>query len=354
MSRDTPARALQHATRFAQDDELFRPAPSTGVAANLDVLRRVLDGPDAKRDFHPVRGFTRFDAPHRLPDELLATAESLLLRVVEASGSRKVALEEGLLRTIAFTASPASLPLFERLLAYMRPRDAFTTTRRTWAVAGVALIAARHRNGEAARRVEALLCESPDKRLRLAAVDAVARLWRTADGDLDADVAELLGVAADDDRDFEPRFAARRWLEAAGYDAFEATGGGVLAFTATADRASRTVEVLAQHTLVDLVSAVVGAFSRDHDHLWALNLSADFDQDDFRVFPEGDPWEVHDGPAAAPIGALGIPLGHRFELIYDLLRRHRVGLELVDVRPSPTPRAKYPRVAKSLGKAPAR
>lgn len=119
----------------------------------------------------------------------------------------------------------------------------------------------------------------------------------------------------------------------------------VLAFEATSARVPRTIEALTTHTLVDLVSAVVTAFSWDHDHLWALTLSTDFEQEDFYVSPEGDPWEVDDGPAAEPLGALGMPVGHRFELVYDLGRRHRVALRRVATAPKPKPRAKYPRVA---------
>jgi len=169
-----------------------------------------------------------------------------------------------------------------------------------------------------------------------------------------ADDRALLTAAARDDRDFEPRFAAHGWLGTMESAPIASGDVEVLAFKATNVRASRTIEVLTTHTLVDLISAVVSAFSWDHDHLWALTLSADFDQDDFYVSPEGDPWEVDDGPAAAPLGALGMPVGHRFELVYDLGRRHRVALQRVDAAPSPKPRAKYPRVAASVGKAASR
>ncbi|MDO9018657.1 MAG: hypothetical protein Q8S73_26280 [Deltaproteobacteria bacterium] len=349
MSRDTPAQALQYSEEFDQEDGFFHATPLARLAANLDVRRKLLDAPDTKRDFSPVHAMNRFNAPVRLPDAMRAEVEQLLVRVMEASGSSKVAIEEGLLRNLAFTASLDSLPLFERLLEYTRPRDQFTTKRRTWVIAGIALLAKRHRSSEAARQLEVMLRANPDKRLRVAAVDAVARLWRTADGELDADALSLLTDVARDDRDFEPRFAARGWLATMEADPIDPGEVEVPAFKATSARVPRTIEVLTTHTLVDLVSAVVSAFSWDHDHLWALKLSAEFDQEDFYVSPEGDPWEVDDGPAAAPLGARGVPVGHRFELIYNLVRQHRVALQRVATAPSPKPRAKYPRVAASVG-----
>lgn len=161
MRRETPAEFLAMTI-----DEEFPLAPPERLAESLAALSQALDAPDAKRDFSRVRGFSRFDAPGRLSDTQLAEAESLLLRVIEGTGSSKVNLEEGLLRTLAFTASPTSLPLFERLLDYTRPRDQFTTTRRTWCIAGIALLATRHRHREAARRIEACSERSPTRHRR--------------------------------------------------------------------------------------------------------------------------------------------------------------------------------------------
>ncbi|MDB4930703.1 MAG: hypothetical protein JWM10_3187, partial [Myxococcaceae bacterium] len=179
---------------------------------------------------------------------------------------------------------------------------------------------------------------------------AVARLWRTADDEFEADALALLTAVARADRDFEPRIAARGWLATMETDPIEPGDVEVLAFRASSARVPRTIEVLTTHTLVDLVSAVVTVFSWDHDHLWALTLSTEFEQEDFYVSPEGDPWEVDDGPAAATLGVLGIPVGHCFELVYDLGRRHRVALQRVATAPKPKPRAKYPRVAVTAGK----
>lgn len=353
MLRDTPAQILANAAPYAADDELFQRVPTANLPASLALLRQMLDAPGAKRDFSRVPGFTVFDRPRKLPDAVLPVAEALLTRVLDASGSGKLALEEGMLRHIALTASPTSLPFFEHLLDYTRPRDQFAVKRRAWAVAGIALIATRTGGSNAAaRRIEALLREHPDKRVRTAAVDAVGRLWRTQKDALTAGALKLLEHVSREDRAFEPCFVARGWLAAMGHAAEVPSEGGAYAFKATFGRASRTVELLATHTLVDLVSAVVSAFSWDHDHLWALALSTELDQDDFQVSPEGDPWSVDDGPAAAPIGTLGMPVGHRFRLLYDFGDHNLFAIELVDIRPSPTPRAKYPRVAASVGKAP--
>lgn len=353
MLRDTPALILANAVTYSTGDERFQPVPTAKLPASLARLRQMLDAPGAKRDFSRVSGFSAHDSPRRLPDAVLSVAESLLTRVLDASGSGKLFLEEGMLRHIARTASPTSLPFFEHLLDYTRPRDQFAVKRRAWAVAGIALIAAQTGGSDAAaRRIEALLREHPDKRVRTAAVDAVGRLWRTEKGDLTADAIKLLERVSREDRAFEPRFTARGWLAAMGHDAEVPSEGGVYAFEATFGRVSRAVELLATHTLVDLVSAVVRSFSWDHDHLWSLALSTEIDQDDFEVSPEGDPWSVGDGPAAAPIGALGMPVGHRFRLLYDFGDHNLFALEVVDIRPSPTPRAKYPRVAASVGKAP--
>lgn len=57
-------------------------------------------------------------------------------------------------------------------------------------------------------------------------------------------------------------------------------------------------------------------------------------------------------PPRCRSGMLGMPVGHRFRLLYDFGDHNLFDIELVDIRPSPTPRAKYPRVAASVGKAP--
>jgi hypothetical protein len=353
MLRDTPAEVLASAIRFGALDERFHSVPTAKLAASLTLLRQMLDAPVAKRDFYRVPGFSAFDRPRVLPDAVLAVAESLLTRLLDAGGSGKQSLQEGMLRHIAATASATSLPFFEHVLGYTRPRDQLAVRRRAWAVAGIVLTASREGAPAAvSQRVEALLREHPDKRVRTATVDAIGRLWRTVEDEPTADAVTLLQRVSREDPAFEPRYVARQWLGESAQGAEFPPAGGVYAFKATFNRASRTVELLATHTLVDLVSAIVGAFSWDHDHLWALALSAESDEEAFEVSPEGDPWSVADGPGAIPIGALGMPVGHRFKLLYDFGDNNLFSIELVDIRPAPTARARYPRVAASVGAAP--
>lgn len=210
MSRLTPAEFLEAII----DDDLPL-APPERFVAPLHALRQVLDAPEDTRDFSRVPGLSRFAPPARLSGAMLAEATASLLAVVESRGAGKAQIETGLLQLLAVSAAPGSLPLFERLLTYTRPRDSFSTARRTWCLAAIALLAQMHRDRDAAQRIEAILRESADPRLRLAAIDAVAHLWHTATGELTADAVTLLTAVARHDRDAAPRAAARRWLAGA-------------------------------------------------------------------------------------------------------------------------------------------
>ena len=76
--------------------------PGTARVAQRDELSLRLQEAlsDDERDFSPVHAMNRFNAPVRLPDAMRAEVEQLLVRVMEASGSSKVAIEAGLLRNL--------------------------------------------------------------------------------------------------------------------------------------------------------------------------------------------------------------------------------------------------------------
>jgi len=271
-------------------------------------------------------------------------------RVWEAKLPNKGHVEFGLLAHLAFTASPASIPFFLKALDHTRPRDQLGAERKAWAVAGIAFTA--HRSGDPAAKSALLsLLAHKNPLVRTEVIDAVAQLWRGEDERLTDDAVSLFERVIRDDPAFEPRFLAATALLMDERALPLEEDGAVYAFTATFGNASRTVELLGTDTLTDLCSMVVSAFGWDHDHLWAFYLSDVLSHEAFSVSPEGDPWGSTDGPEATPLSATFMPAGHTFKLLYDFGDHNVFTLRFVGVAPR-TPRAKYPRVAASKGKAP--
>lgn len=326
----------------------------TQYERDLGALERALDAPGQKAKFGHMESFSRFSPLMRPPPALLRRTEDAVRGVWAISASGKNSLEEGLLRAVAYSGDPSSLPFFREAIAHTRARDTMTTKRRRWAVAGIAFIAFKSGAPEASAQLDALLVHD-DLRVRTWAVDAIARTRRTKANKLTAKAAELLARVAQDDRAFEPRFVARNHLNADGREVAAEPPGGVYAFKATIARASRTVELKSEQTLDRLAWAIVGAFGWDNDHLFAFTLSTELEDDVFETAHEGNPWGdggTEDGPLSMPVGALGLVVGHRFTLLYDFGDHNVFSVQLVDVKEKGDARKAYPRVAAKEGAAP--
>lgn len=321
---------------------------------DVTALERMLDAPGAKPKFPSLRGLTRYAPPVRVPAPLLRRIEAAARRVWPSAGSGKSAIEEGLMRAVAFNANPSSLPFLLDAIAFTQARDTLTSTRRRWAVAGVAFVALKHGDGEASSTLDQLLTHD-DLRVRTWAVHAVARTRRSRGARLTAKAIELLERVGREDPAFEPRFVARLRLKEAGREITAESAGGVYAFAATFGHASRTVELRSEQTLDQLAWAIVDAFGWDSDHLYAFTLSLELEDHAFEMACEvapGSGQDAGDGPLSMPIGALGMPAGHRFGMLYDFGDNNVFAVRLVEVKEQAVAHASYPRVAARTGKAP--
>ena len=83
-----------------------------------------------------------------LPGEDVARAEELYRRVYATGGTGTTYVQEGLLFIIGAACQPASIAFWRNMLNLTRPRDTFTTKRRTTALAALAYLAV-HDNAEA-------------------------------------------------------------------------------------------------------------------------------------------------------------------------------------------------------------
>jgi hypothetical protein len=115
----------------------------------LGKLAQFLENPDPKRRMDDVgigpwgwRGGT-------LPLDGLARAEKLYLNVFQTGGAGNTHVQEGLLSQIAATAEPSSIPFWVALLDLAKPRESFTTKRRTFALAALAYLAIKRDDPDA-------------------------------------------------------------------------------------------------------------------------------------------------------------------------------------------------------------
>lgn len=137
---------------------------------------------------------------------------------------------------------------------------------------------------------------------------------------------------------------------------------GVYVFRVSLGRPACTIELRASQTLPELANAIRCAFGWDEDHLYKFAMTDDIHERRF-VLPPADaeiaPLEFGAGATDAepsafdlPIGALGLPKGHRFVFRYDFGDDNRFEVVVAATHPHREPRVRYPHVAARTGKSP--
>jgi Plasmid pRiA4b ORF-3-like protein len=346
----------------------------------LGQLEKALDGPAEKRSFERA-GLYGFYVAVRLTPEERKRSERLCARLWQSTGTGRTSAEEALLGQVAVQAQLESLPFFQAAVETKRERDSFQPTRRRIAVASVAFLAQQTGDAAAHAQLEAWLTH-PDVAVRIAAVDAFARIHMRDDGGMSAPALERLQRIAREEQAFAPRFLARGWLRTAGAGVPVDAPEGVIAFRATLGRVSRTVELASTDSLVGLASAILNAFGWDHDHLYAFALTGDlrdrrfvlpgegeelvppglsfplgFEDEELIVEKEGEvavlaPAGGASSPMDLPLGAFGFRKGHRLVFRYDFGDNHRFQVTVVEVKEKRHRGARYPRVSARAGRAP--
>lgn len=321
----------------------------------LAAVAQELDRPDPKYPFSSG-GF-----PARLPPRLLAQAEALYRRVWDAPGTNKHDAEYTLLSSIGFTAAPTSIPFWKATLALSKPRDGFAAMRRRIAAAAFGYMAMRGPKSNAFAELEALAQDARPE-VRLAAADALATLvavMEESDPALAARAIEVLQrVAAEEEAPFLSRFLARRFLARRGEPLPAWDRSLAIAFEVSFGGARRTIELAAEQTLQDLHFAILNAFEWDADHLHCFALNGVLHDPRFSIpgpddmapfLDDVDPSDREE--ASFALGAMGLPVKHAFLYLYDFGDNNVFRIKVQEMHPK-SPKVKYPRVTKAVGKTP--
>lgn len=321
--------------------------------ASLDRLTEFLDNPSPKRrDLRDVR-IHRWNVAALAPDDLLR-AQTLYRRVYETGGAGNTYVQEGLLSMIAVTASSDSIPFWLDLLSLTRPRDYFSTQRRSMSLAALALLAIRRDIPEAYAALRQAAHHS-NPVVRALAVESVGQAYLQAERPLPPDVEAELREIAVTDTAFGPRFQARATLRARQADLPTPMDnpGGVYALKVKFGgdkRIYRTIELRSEQTLDDLHFAIQRAIKWDADHLYSFYMNGVL-RDQRYAF--ACPYEEDRPPWTdeAVLGELGLTAGHKFLYYFDYGDGHQFEVQVVGIKPEAEP-VEYPRVVESKGQAP--
>ncbi|MBN1485752.1 MAG: hypothetical protein JXA37_13645 [Chloroflexia bacterium] len=321
--------------------------------ADLQALDRYLQqAPEKGRNLHQVRFYADEASIGLLPDDL-ALAQDLYRRVYEGGGQGSHFCQESLLHLIAASENPASIPFWQEILGYSRPRDQFSTTRRTMALAALARLAISQGTAAACEALrQALRHDNAD--VRALAAYSMGRIQEHTERPPAEDLLEEVAAMARQDRAFAPRFQARELLRTAGQAVPLDNPGGSYAFKVKLkghQHAYRTVELRSEQTLEDLHGAIQQAFDWDADHLYTFFLNGEkwderysfacpFEQDCPRWADEG------------VLGELGLPPQHEFLYYFDYGDGHQFEVQVVAIQAQAEP-GEYPRLVDSRGEAPA-
>ncbi len=325
------------------------------MRAGLDRLEAYLKRPKSKRKTMWEVGIGGGWQTAPLPPAEAARAEALYRQVYATGGVGSTYVQEGLLKMIAASQNPASIPFWREMLDLTRPRDQFTRARRRIAVAALAYLALGDRpaKGEDALR-QATHHANPE--IRALAVYEWGRVYQIRERPLPVKAATEIERIATKDAAFGPRFQARQVLQAARRKVPLDNPDGAYAFRVRLKYAkalfSRTIELRSKQTLEDLHYAIQRAIHWDADHLYSFFMSGDEEEDLYRFscpYEEDYPPWTHE----AVIGELGLVVKHKFLYLFDYGDNHRFEVEVVSLTPqAERGKGTYPRLIESTGEAP--
>ena len=345
LSRDEAGHEARLAVRH--DESLAE------MRAALDQLQEMLDHPPAKGANlmnSRVDGLGRWSIV-RLPLREVTRAEDLYRRVYVTGGTGTTYVQEGLLFIIGASRQPASISFWLETLNLSRPRDSFTTKRRTLALAALAYLAA-HDCLEA--EVALAQCtQHANVDIRAQAIFYWGEIYLVRKQLLPGPVAEAISTIAVNDAAFSPRFQAREILREMELPVPFDNPQGVYACKVKFKWAKliyRTIELRSNQTLDDLHLAIQQAIHWGNDHLYSFFMNGITHDERYRFScpyeEDHPPWTYE-----AVIGELGLVKRHKFLYYFDYGDGHEFEIEVTDIRPT-AERGRYPRVIDSHGKAP--
>jgi hypothetical protein len=392
MREDEPLEGWLFLAKVRAERELIPYQQRAGGAALGQLAQALAAQPEGKVNYANLSGTLGTYDRVALSEAETAEAQRLFLEAWERGGPGMRYVSDGLLENIALALQPASVPFWRQLLDLSRPRDRTVTSRRTRALAALALLAIV-RDDAAAYEAFTEALAHPHEQVRALAAFYLARAYAIPRRTLPEQVeATLLGLATSD-RAFAPRFQARAALRSLGrpvpHD--DPESAYFLKVLLRGTGVTRTIAVLPHTTLAQLHHAIQAAFDWDADHLYSFYMSADRDDRRYEIrCPElGDDWDFNissitivdeggeetivlqppdSGPVAdeapdeegagaelctttAELGALGLVPKHKFIYFFDYGDSHEFIVTVVGIERR-TDDGDYPRVIEARGKAP--
>ncbi len=323
------------------------------LRAALDQLQDLLDHPPAKGANlmnSRVYGLGLWSSV-RLPSEDVARAQDLYRRVYVAGGTGSTLVQEGLLFIIGAARQPASIPFWFETLNLSRPRDSFSTKRRTLAIAALAYLALKSVPG--AEEALAQCAQHINADIRAQAVYYWGQIYLVRQQALPESATEAFLTIAVNDAAFGPRFQARELLREMKLPVPFDNPEGVYAFKVKfkwAKSIYRVIELRSTQTLDDLHLAIQQAIHWDNDHLYSFFMNGITHDERYRFscpYEEDHPPWTHE----ALLGELGLVKRHKFLYYFDYGDDHEFEIEVTDIRPT-AERRQYPRVVGGHGEAP--
>jgi len=308
---------FQIRARDAFEPEIHRRSESI-AHGGLQKLSAALDNPSPKgMNYYNAMGFEYFSFGFQKSD--VPQAESLYHRIHATLGTGSTHAQEKVLDFIARTADPASIPFWVGLLDLTRPRDTFTSARKTMAVAALAYLAIYYNSRETYAGLRELLKHSKPE-VRALALYYLSRIHEVLKRSLSPGVLRDIEQIAEHDPAFAPRFQARALLRDNKQPVPLDNPDGVYTFKVKFRRAKsllqRTIPLLSKQTLDDLAHVFNSSINWDMDHLYSFYLNGELYDEQYGFtcpYEDGHLPRTDEGV----IGELGLTLKHKFVYYFD-------------------------------------
>jgi hypothetical protein len=324
------------------------------IQETLDELDEYLSETPKKIDYGKLRlEAFRWQLAIPLLTQNVTRAQSLYRHVYQLGGSRVNYAQRGLLSLIALSQDPESVPFWQEILTFVKPRDNFRQSRINWALSALALLAIQKNLPTAHQGLLSVAKTHADKEARGLALHFLGEVYAATEKPLPEELkSEILQILKSDPA-FEPRFQSRALMRKYSISIPMDNPDGAYAFKVKFTwnkHINCTIELRSEQTLEDLHFAIQQAINWDADHLYSFYMNGELydDRYGFACPFEKDrpPWTNE-----AVLGELGLVLGHKFLYYFDYGDSHKFEVEVVEIHPRADD-GKYPRLVESHGEMP--
>lgn len=321
----------------------------------LDKLTAALDAAGSKKvDYGKlVSGPIAYGGLVELSADDIQRMQAVYYRMAAAGGPGNTFVQEKLLKMLALSADPTTIPFWQTLLDINHHGDSFAHQRRQMALAALTLIGITYAEPAAYSALQTATRHA-NVDARAMAIGYLGRAYFETNQSLPAEVQAYLTEIATYDRAFLPRFKARMLLRAARLPVPLDNPDGAYAFKVTFlpdKQIYRTLEVRSTQTLDHLQRAFHRIINWDTDHLYAFFLNGRAYDPDYQCacpMEQDAAYRTNE----AVIGELGLAAKQKFLYLFDYGDNHKFEVEVVAIH-SQADAGDYPRMVESNGRAPA-